>query len=377
MPPSTFARNGDPEGGGFGAALARLFGMIGKGASDYQDYRRYGPDFRNKQRADEIARQEQEIALRQHQAALDYEPIKQAQGRLQNATSRGAVTKMLEQVVADALKGQEGQTEAAPLPQQGPFDTQLPPGTGPLAEGWKPKEPVPPQLNPADVEASGMPLESIIAGGRGLLSESKTNLEILRAQQRYNLEGLKQTGRKDQEVTRQKNRLDLAEFYEKGKMKRARMEQGGVQGRFNTAEDRRKDEFDKNQKRLNDNEAQREEEALGRLDVATLNARRVSAQNRLKNLDQDDDNYDTDKAQLVSALRAIDEKLAAPRAPRAPKAQRPDGPPPPSGGGGVMQEPTVQSKQDYDALPNGAIFWLKGERLKKRPGGSDRAPLVK
>lgn len=182
--PSTFTRNGDPSQGGFGSVLARLFGVLGRGVADYRDYQRFGPDYKAKQRADEIAQQKAEIGLKRDQAALDYEPIKADQGRLQNARDRAAYAKALMEIVGNSLQGQEGQTEDAPLPQAGIFDTMVPAGTGPLAIGSRPREPVPPQLSPADVEASGMPLESIIAGGRGLQEGSAMQREILRLQQR-------------------------------------------------------------------------------------------------------------------------------------------------------------------------------------------------
>jgi hypothetical protein len=174
MPPSTFARNGGPDGGGgFGAVLARLFGAVGKGASDYQDFKKYGPDFRDKQRADEIAQQEAEIGLQQKQAALDYEPIKRRAGELANLERGPAFANALAKMLAQAQQGNEGQTVDAPLPQGGVFDTEVPAGTGPLAVGSAPRPFVPPRLNPDQVAASGMSETDLRGMGEGIYKELK------------------------------------------------------------------------------------------------------------------------------------------------------------------------------------------------------------
>lgn len=188
MPPSTFARNGNPDqGGGFGAVLAKLFGVIGKTASDYQDYRKYGPSFRDKQHADELAQQEAEIAVKQHQAALDYEPIKRQAGEISNAEQRTLVASQLGSILAKAQQGNEGQTVDAPLPPGGPLDTELPAGTGPLAVGSAPKPFVPPKLSPDQVAASGMSEADLGALGQGIYKELKPQRDTASATLRKEL----------------------------------------------------------------------------------------------------------------------------------------------------------------------------------------------
>jgi hypothetical protein len=332
MPPSTFVRDGSQ--GGFASALQQIFGALSNGAYGFRAYQKYGPGYQQELDKQDLARQEAEIALKQHQANLDYEPIKAAQGRLGLASGRLTTTKMLEQMVADALQGQEGQTEATPLPQQGVFDTQLPPGTGPLAEGYKAKEAVPPQLNPADVEASGTPLESIIAGGKGLQSQNKLALAIQRAQQQRDHDMLLEGGRNNRQGTGIRAKLDLQTMLETGRNARAQTSQSGIESRFGRSERRLGDQFRESQDRLAANDEQRTLDTIDRMDQATLNSRSRLLQGELRNLDPNDDNYDTDRAKLIGAMRAIDAKLAAPRAPRPPRA-------PAAGGGAPAQNAPV------------------------------------
>lgn len=189
MPPSTFARSGNPDqgGGGFGAVLAKLFGVIGKTASEYQSYRQYGPKFRDKLHADELAQQEAEIAVKQHQAALDYEPIKRQAGEINNAEQRALVAAQLGNILAKAQQGNEGQTVDAPLPPGGPLDTEVPAGTGPLAIGSAPKPFVPPRLSPEQVAASGMSEADLGALGQGIYKELKPQRDTASATLRKEL----------------------------------------------------------------------------------------------------------------------------------------------------------------------------------------------
>ncbi|HXE85342.1 MAG TPA: hypothetical protein VN524_00920 [Hyphomicrobiaceae bacterium] len=152
MPPSTFAS--DP-GRGFGGALARLFGLITKAASDYQDFRTKGPDWRAVNRSEEVKRQEAEIAMRQHQAQLDYEPIKRRAGELANTTAGLSAADMLAQQDALALEGQDGVDQ-----------------------------PVRPDLDPSAVTASGTSLDTIRLMGKGKQSGSALQRDLLKMQQR-------------------------------------------------------------------------------------------------------------------------------------------------------------------------------------------------
>jgi hypothetical protein len=348
--PSYFTRQQDGGGGGFRKALSDLFNLLGETAHGYRMQQQHGLNWQDVLADQARKRRGDELSLRERQAQLDQVPLQEESRRLSNVTAQQGIADKLAAAIASQM---QGFAEGAPEQETTTIGSgDVPSG---LSTGYQVNLPsaggVPPDfasdLPTEAVRASGYTPDALVRAGRGRASESKRAIELMRAERQRAIEEQRQGGRAALEGQRQDNRLDIetkrqqgreriVQILEGGRNARTAAVQSGVQGRFDKSLD------------------ERASEALSRQSRADLMASARLLQAELRNTDDEEQ-----AARIGTMLQHIQMRLAtreqAPRAPGAPAAP-----------GRTAAPVAVRSRQEVDALQDGALFVVNGRTFRKQ-----------